>query len=79
MTLLTNRKLRKITNEEILWVGGVCAGVSYWLGIPTWIVRLVWTCSVLFFGMGVVLYILLWIFMPKWDEPPQDYKEITGG
>lgn len=75
-TFLTTRKLRKVAQHE--WIGGVCAGVAYWLGVPVWLTRLAWFCSVFFYGVGVVVYILLLIFMPTWDKTPKDYKEVTG-
>jgi phage shock protein PspC (stress-responsive transcriptional regulator) len=34
---------------------------------------------VLAYGLGVVLYVLLWIFMPVWDQVPEDYEERAGG
>ncbi len=70
------RKLRKLPQESM--IGGVCSGVAYWLGVPVWIVRLVWVISALFMGFGFGLYILLWIFLPTWDETPLDFKEVTG-
>jgi phage shock protein PspC (stress-responsive transcriptional regulator) len=73
--LTMNRKLKRITGKEC--IGGVCAGVAYWLGLPTWIVRLVWAWFVLFVGIGLVLYILMWIFMPKWKDTPDDYEEVA--
>ncbi|OHB20910.1 MAG: hypothetical protein A2939_05615 [Parcubacteria group bacterium RIFCSPLOWO2_01_FULL_48_18] len=73
---LSARKLRRVTKDE--WIGDVCAGIAYWLGIPVWLTRLVWVCAALFYGVGAGVYILLWIFMPEWDETPTDYKEITG-
>lgn len=74
--LIVKRRLRRISEEE--WIGGVCAGIGYRLGIPTWIVRLIWTCAFLLCGIGLILYILLWIFMPVWEETPEDYYEISG-
>ncbi|HYL80079.1 MAG TPA: PspC domain-containing protein, partial [Candidatus Acidoferrum sp.] len=70
-------KLRRIKGKH--WVGGVCAGVGYWLGVPTWLVRLIWTLSILGYGFGGLLYILLWIFMPAWDRVPEDFEERAGG
>jgi len=70
-------KLRRIKGRHRL--GGVCAGVGYWLGMPTWIVRLVWTLMVLAYGFGFLAYILLWIFMPVWDHIPEDYEGRAGG
>jgi phage shock protein C len=70
-------KLRRI--KEKGWLGGVCAGFGYWLGIPTWLVRLIWTVLALVYGVGAVLYILLWIFMPAWGSVPEGYEERSGG
>ena len=57
----------------------MCAGFGYWLGIPTWLVRIVWAVLLLAYGIGGILYILLWIFMPAWDQVPEDYEERAGG
>lgn len=71
------RKLRRITWNN--WIGGVCAGFAYWIGVPTWLVRLVWTATVFFYGVGVIPYVLLWIFVPTWDSDPEDYDDVSGG
>lgn len=74
---MATRKMRKI--PEKAWIGGVCAGIAYWLGVPTWAVRLVVAMSVLFFGSGALLYVLLWVFMPAWEATPEDYEAVSGG
>lgn len=58
--------------------GGVCGGIAYWLGLPTWIVRL--ATFVLCFGYGLSLwpYLLLWMFAPQWEDDPADYAEVTS-
>lgn len=71
------RKLRKVAERK--WIGGVCAGVAYWLGFPAWLVRLAWVFALFYYGAGFFLYILLWIFMPKWDVTPEDYDQLSGG
>jgi phage shock protein PspC (stress-responsive transcriptional regulator) len=58
--------------------GGVCAGVAYRLGVPTWIVRLNWVLLSWFYGTGVLAYLLLWIFVPNQDDVPSDYGSRTG-
>lgn len=73
---IRRRKIRKI--KEYKWIAGICAGAAYWLGIPVWIIRIMWLCSVLFYGFGTGVYILLFIFLPKWDKTPTDFKKITG-
>lgn len=72
------RKLRKVGDRE--WVAGVCAGIAYWLGIPAWFIRLGWIAAIFAYGVGVGVYILLWIFMPSWDDgQPADYDAVAGG
>jgi len=71
------RKFRQITEEKHQWVGGVCAGMAYWLGAPVWLVRLVWFLMALI-SIGTLPYIILWIFLPQWKETPEDFEEITG-
>jgi phage shock protein PspC (stress-responsive transcriptional regulator) len=46
------------------WVGGVCGGVGHWLGVESWIVRLAFAVAVVFAGIGLIPYVLLWIFVP---------------
>ena len=45
--------------------GGVCAGLAEYLDIDPTIVRIVWVLMVLFAGFGILLYIILWLIMPK--------------
>jgi phage shock protein PspC (stress-responsive transcriptional regulator) len=68
-------RLVRIKPKRIL--GGVCAGFAYWLGWPTWILRVLLVLLVVFAGSGILAYILLWIFMPAVDELPSDYDERT--
>ena len=71
------KKLRRVSDGEISWFGGVCAGVAYWLGVSTWIVRLVLFLTIWFCGFGLGLYIILWFFIPEWKETPKDYYTVT--
>lgn len=59
------------------WIGGVCAGLAYRTGLPTWAIRLVWALLILCKGVGLVPYVLLWIFVPK-ASTPSDYTDRTG-
>ena len=54
--------LRRSSTDK--WIAGVCGGVAAATGVDAWIWRLL--LAVLFFagGMGLVLYVLLWIFVP---------------
>lgn len=66
----------KRVNEHAA-VGGVCGGFAYYAQIPTWIVRLAVFLGVFFWGLSVVPYILLYLFVPEWNEDPADYEEVT--
>jgi phage shock protein PspC (stress-responsive transcriptional regulator) len=46
-------------------LAGVCAGIARRYGWPPWGVRLAFLVSCLLPGPQIVLYIALWILMPK--------------
>jgi len=47
------------------WIGGVCGGIARATGLDSWVWRLIFTVLFLAFGSGVLVYILLWIFVPE--------------
>jgi phage shock protein PspC (stress-responsive transcriptional regulator) len=47
------------------WLGGVCGGLARISGVDTWVWRLVFTLFTVTFGFGIVIYLLLWIFVPE--------------
>ena len=47
------------------WLSGVCGGLALASGVESWVWRLVFTLFTLTFGFGVVVYVLLWIFVPE--------------
>ena len=51
------------------WIGGVCGGLAQATGLESWAWRLI--VALLFFagGTGLVLYLLLWLFVPTDDTP----------
>jgi len=46
-------------------VGGVAAGVAAYFGIDLGVVRFAWVLSILLFGSGLLLYIVLWLITPR--------------
>lgn len=54
----------KLSGDDNL-ISGVCGGLGEFTGIPSWLWRLLFVASVMFFGMGLIPYILLWVFMPE--------------
>ncbi|WP_457420121.1 PspC domain-containing protein [Roseateles sp. P5_E7] len=47
------------------WIGGVCGGIARTTGLDSWVWRLIFVVLFLAFGSGILLYILLWIFVPE--------------
>lgn len=57
------RRLFRDPDHRVL--GGVCSGISAYFGIdPVWL-RLAFVVALIFFGTGVLLYLVLWIVMPE--------------
>ncbi len=52
------------------WLGGVCGGLAKVSGVASWIWRLVFVLFTVSFGFGLVIYILLWIFVPVEESLP---------
>jgi phage shock protein PspC (stress-responsive transcriptional regulator) len=46
-------------------LAGVCAGLGRSAGVSPWLVRLAAVLSVILPGPQILLYVLLWIFMPE--------------
>jgi phage shock protein PspC (stress-responsive transcriptional regulator) len=49
-------------------IGGVCGGFGRHTGLPSWVWRVLFCAAAAYFGVGILLYLLLWVFMPL--EPP---------
>ena len=53
------RKSYRDPQNKIL--AGVCAGLATRLGVPAFIIRVVFLALAVFFGLGVALYLIFWI------------------
>ena len=74
----SKRPLRLIDDNVHEMFGGVCAGLAYYLGMHVWIVRMMVLALVVFSGTGLVLYLVFWWLLPKWESTPDDYARVTG-
>jgi phage shock protein C len=63
-----NQFRRSITDR---WIGGVCGGLAATTGIPSWSWRILFVLTALLHGLGVIMYVLLWIFVPVQTIAPQ--------
>lgn len=64
--------------KRAAWLGGVCAGLAYAIGTPTWLIRALWLLLFLGAGIGGLIYLVLWIVVPRWSVEPPDYEMVTA-
>ncbi|MFN8344146.1 MAG: PspC domain-containing protein [Spirosomataceae bacterium] len=77
-TLEEDKNIKKFYRDpDKKVVGGVAAGVAAYFGVDLGVVRFVWVFSVLLFGIGFLLYIILWIITPKANTLTEK-MEMTG-
>lgn len=60
---MSKKRLRKSSRNKL--VAGVCSGLADYLNIDVTILRIAWLILVLFYGVGILAYIILWIVMPR--------------
>jgi phage shock protein C len=49
------------------WLGGVCGGLGAHTPVPSWAWRVGFCILLISFGIGLLPYVLLWIFVPSED------------
>lgn len=53
-------------------LAGICEGIGQQVGIdPNWL-RVAWVAAALFFGTGLLLYLVLWWVVPRSDTMPEE-------
>lgn len=57
------KKLKRSSKNRV--IGGVCAGLADYFNIDVVLVRAIFLASVLFGGVGLGLYLILWIIAPE--------------
>jgi phage shock protein C len=57
------RTLSKAKDDR--WIGGVCGGLGKHTPVPSWTWRVIFSLFFFCFGTGLLIYLLLWVFMPK--------------
>lgn len=54
--------LRRSASDR--WIGGVCGGIARTTGVDSWVWRLLFAALLICGGIGLVPYLLLWLFVP---------------
>jgi phage shock protein C len=70
-----HKKLRRNKIDGVF--GGVCSGIGDYLGLDHTITRIIFVLLVLFTGLPLFLYFILWVFVPKDTRAPyvREYRE----
>ncbi len=59
----TINALRRSRSDR--WIGGVCGGIARTTGMAAWAWRLIFVALFVCGGAGLLVYVLLWIFVPS--------------
>ena len=59
----TDKRLVRSSTQKM--IAGVCGGVAQYLGWDVTIVRLLWIVLTLAGGSGILIYLILWLVMPR--------------
>ena len=63
---ISEKPLKRLYRDpDKRYLGGVCSGLAAWLGISPLVVRLIFIAITLIYGLSFVVYIILWIIIPK--------------
>jgi len=70
-----HKKFRRNKIDGVM--GGVCAGIGDYIGLDHTIVRIIFVLLVVFTGFPLIVYPILWIFVPKDTRAPyvREYRE----
>jgi len=52
-------------SDDDKWIAGVCGGVAALTGVEAWIWRLLFVLGLFAGGFTAILYLVLWIFVPR--------------
>jgi phage shock protein PspC (stress-responsive transcriptional regulator) len=64
------KRLERDTSNKV--IAGVASGVANYFEIDPTIVRVLWALTILFGGLGFVVYIVMWIVVPEADPTNPD-------
>ncbi len=65
------KRLYRSGKDKIL--GGVCGGLAEYFNVDPVIIRLIWAAAVLFYGSGILLYLIAWVIIPR--NPAHRWKD----
>lgn len=73
------QQTRLMRSETDKMIAGVCGGVAAYLGVDPVLVRLAFVVLSLASGVGLAMYIILWIVMPTESRVPPEIRIMDEG
>lgn len=67
---------RKLTRSSERMIGGVCSGLARYLNLDPVLVRLVFIALALVNGLGVLIYLIMWLLVPDEAAGPQSGDDV---
>jgi len=64
---METKKLYRKSSESV--IGGVCAGLGDYFNVDKVLIRLIWSLSIVFAGVGLLAYLIAWIVIPVDTAP----------
>ena len=52
-------------SKDDRWLGGVCGGIAKYFNVDSTVIRVHFILLALVIGGGILVYIILWIVIPK--------------
>jgi phage shock protein PspC (stress-responsive transcriptional regulator) len=69
---------RLVRSESDRIIGGVCGGLARHLNVDPLILRILFVIGAMINGVGLAVYILLWVFVPAESAEYSDQEEMIG-
>ncbi len=60
------RRLERNPDDKV--IAGVASGVADFFGLDPTVVRVIWALTILLGGLGLIVYIILWIVVPEGES-----------
>jgi phage shock protein C len=60
------------------WVAGVCSGLGEYFHVDPLIIRIAFIGAAFLQGLGILLYLVLWLLMPPADAPPTAVSDLRS-
>lgn len=67
MSASQSKRLTRSRDDK--WIAGICGGLADYFGLDPALVRVAFVVSILLPGPQVLVYLVLWVVIPKAERP----------